>query len=72
MHSDGVVLDGRGSSSRPALGPSQPPIKWAPWSISLGVNRPGSEADQSAPSRAEEMNGAAIPPVLHVSSWSGV
>jgi hypothetical protein len=49
----GYELDGRGSircrseifllfiASRPALGPSQPPIQWVPRGISLGVKRPG-------------------------------
>jgi hypothetical protein len=30
--------------TRPALGPTQPPIQWAP-----GVKWPGREADHSAP-----------------------
>jgi hypothetical protein len=35
-------------SSRPALGSTQPPIKWVP-----GVNRQGREADHSPPTSAE-------------------
>jgi hypothetical protein len=36
------------TSSRPALGPTQPPIQWVP-----GVKRPGREADRSSPTTAE-------------------
>jgi len=35
------------------LGPTQPPIQWVPGSVSLGVKRPGREADHSPPSSAE-------------------
>jgi hypothetical protein len=35
-------------SSRPALGSTQPPIKWVP-----GVKRQGREADHSPPTSAE-------------------
>jgi hypothetical protein len=31
--------------SRLALGPTQPPIQWAPGALSPGVKRPGREAD---------------------------
>jgi hypothetical protein len=41
------------SVSRPALGPTQPPIHWVPGALSLGVKRPGREADHSPPSRSE-------------------
>jgi hypothetical protein len=53
----GYELDGRGSSpgmgkiahfsttSRQALGPTQPPNECVPWAISQGVNVPGREAD---------------------------
>jgi hypothetical protein len=40
-------------SSRPALGPTQPPIRWVPGVLSQGVKRPGREADQSPPTSAE-------------------
>jgi hypothetical protein len=33
-----------------------PPIQWTPWAISLGVKRPGSEADHSPPPSAEVKN----------------
>jgi hypothetical protein len=39
--------------SRPALGPTQPPIQWVPGALSLGVKRRGCEADHSPPSTAE-------------------
>jgi hypothetical protein len=41
------------TASRTALGPTQPPIQWVPGAISLGVKRPGREADHSPPSSAE-------------------
>jgi hypothetical protein len=40
-------------SSRPALGPNQPPIQWVPGSLSTEVNRQGREADYSRPASAE-------------------
>jgi hypothetical protein len=39
--------------SRPALGPTQPPIEWVLRALSLGVKRPGREANHSPPSSAE-------------------
>jgi hypothetical protein len=39
--------------SRPALRPTQPPIKWVPEALSLGVKRPGRENDYSPPFSAE-------------------
>jgi hypothetical protein len=44
------------TSSRPVLGPTQPPIQWVPWAISPGVKRPGREADHSPPTGAEVKN----------------
>jgi hypothetical protein len=41
------------TASKPALSPSQPPMKWVPGALSLGVKRPGREADLSSPSSAE-------------------
>jgi hypothetical protein len=35
------------------LGPTQPPIQWVVGAISMGVKRPGREADHSPPSSAE-------------------
>ena len=37
--------------SRPALGPTQPPVQWVP-SLSRGKERPGRDADPSPPSSA--------------------
>jgi hypothetical protein len=36
-------------SSRPALGPTQPPMQWVPGALSPGVKRPRREADHSPP-----------------------
>jgi hypothetical protein len=45
------------SVSRPALGPTQPPVQWVPGVLSLGVKaRPGRDADHSPPSSAEVVN----------------
>jgi hypothetical protein len=41
------------TASRTALGSTQPPIQWVPGALSLGVKRPGREADYSPPSTAE-------------------
>jgi hypothetical protein len=41
------------TASRTALGPTQPPIQWVPGALSLGIKRPGCEADHSPPSNAE-------------------
>jgi hypothetical protein len=60
------------TSSRPALGPTQPPIQWVPGTLSLGVKWPGFEADHSPPSSAEIKNGSEI--YLHspnTPSWRG-
>jgi hypothetical protein len=44
------------SKTRPALGPTQPPVQWVTGALSLWVKRPGHEADHSPPSRAEIKN----------------
>jgi hypothetical protein len=36
-----------------ALGPTQPPNRWPPGVLSLGVEQPGCEADHSPPPSAE-------------------
>jgi len=42
--------------SRPPLGSTQLTIQWVPGALSLGVKRPGREADHSPPSSAEVKN----------------
>jgi hypothetical protein len=55
----GVGSPGRGknflfpTSSRPALGSTQPPSQWVPRAHSLGVKWLGYEADHSPPTSAE-------------------
>jgi hypothetical protein len=44
------------AASRTALGPTQPPIHRVPESLSVGVKRPGREADHLPPSSAEVKN----------------
>jgi hypothetical protein len=39
-----------------ALGPTHPPIQWVPGALSLGVKRPGREADHLPPSSVEVKN----------------
>jgi hypothetical protein len=46
--------------SRPALGPIQSPIQWAPGVLSLGVKWLGREADHSPPSSAEDIKCAEL------------
>jgi hypothetical protein len=41
----GQVIDIFATASRPALGPTQPPVQWLP-----GIKWPGREADQLPPS----------------------
>jgi hypothetical protein len=62
----GYGLDGRGvgvrvpvgsrffsTSSRPVLGPTQPPIQWVSGALSPGVKRPGREDDHALPISAK-------------------
>jgi hypothetical protein len=42
--------------SRPALGPTQPPIQWVTWALSAGIKWPMREADHSPPPSAEVKN----------------
>jgi hypothetical protein len=60
------------TASRPALGPTQPPIQWVAGALSLGLKRPGREADHSPPSSAEVKNAwsyTSTPP--NTPSWRG-
>jgi hypothetical protein len=57
------------TSSRPVLGPTQPPIQWVPGGLSSGIKRPGREADHSPPFIAEVKKGGARPLLTHTSSW---
>jgi hypothetical protein len=41
------------TASRMDLGPTQPPIQGVPGTLSLGIKRPGREADHSTPSSVE-------------------
>jgi hypothetical protein len=41
------------TTSRMALGPTQPPIQWLPGALSLGVKQLVHEADHSPPSSAK-------------------
>jgi hypothetical protein len=59
MHSFTILS----TTSRPVLGPTQPPIQWVP-----GVRRPVREADHSLQSRAGAMNVRATPPLPNMSS----
>jgi hypothetical protein len=45
------------------------PIQWVPEALSLGLKRPGREADHSPPRGVEAQNGGAIPPLSHTPSW---
>jgi hypothetical protein len=59
------------TSSRPALGSTQPPIQWTLGALSPGLKLPVREADHSAPSSAEVKNGGAIHLLPDTSSRRG-
>jgi hypothetical protein len=83
QYSDGLRATGSGfdsrqgneifvysTASRPALGPTQPPIQWVPGNRLVGVKWPERESNHSPPSTAEVKNGGAVPS-LYISSWHG-
>jgi hypothetical protein len=43
------------TSSRPALGSTQPPIQWVRGALSPGIERSGCEADNSSPTSVKKM-----------------
>jgi hypothetical protein len=47
------AVDGLCTNNVLICGATQPPIQWVPGALSLGVKRPGREADHSPPSSAE-------------------
>jgi hypothetical protein len=60
------------TASKMALEPTQPPNQWVKGVLSLGVKRPGREADHSPPSTAEDKECVEL--YLHspsTSSWRG-
>jgi hypothetical protein len=55
------------TASRTALGPTQPPIRWVPGALSLGLKRPPRETDHSPSSSAEIKNAwscTSTPPII--------
>jgi hypothetical protein len=73
----GYRMDDRGSRVRFPAGAGnfflhhrvQPPIQGVPEALSLGVKRPGREADHSPPSSAEVKVSGDIPPLPTTPSW---
>jgi hypothetical protein len=60
------------TASRTALEPTQPPIQWVPGAISLGLKRPGREADHSPPRSAEVKEWVELYLHSHITpSWRG-
>jgi len=57
------------TASRPALGPTHPPMQWVTGALSLEVKRLGHEADYSPPSSAEVKNAWSYILTPHTSSW---
>jgi len=55
--------------SRPALGPTQPPMQWVSWALSLGIKRPELGADHSPPFSTESRNSWSCTFTPDMSSW---
>jgi hypothetical protein len=60
------------TASRPALGPTQPPIQWVPGALSHGLKRPWREADHSRPSSAEVKNAWSYTTTLPIHLYGAV
>jgi hypothetical protein len=56
-------------SSRPVLGPTQPPIQWEPGALSPGVKRPGREVDHSPLTSAKVNKTWLYTSTPHTPSW---
>jgi hypothetical protein len=55
--------------SRPALGPTQHPIRWVSGALSSRIKLPRREADHLSPSSTDVKNDGDTPPLPHISSW---
>jgi hypothetical protein len=61
-------------ASRPDLGPTQRPNEWIQAALSLGIKRPGRQADHSPPSSAEIKNAwsyTSVPPYVLMALCTG-
>jgi hypothetical protein len=67
-----IFLQVRASTSRPVLGPTQPPLQWVPVVLSPGIKRSGRVADHSPQSSVDVNNGVELHlHSLNTSSWGG-